>query len=507
MAFDRRDPTCDEPRGYAPRVPRIPDIAIRIAIGAGLVALTAYSAWQRWEALAVSPFPLGVDGYFYPLEVRALLEHGALQYPASPLTFWFMVPFAAMTDPITGAKLGAAIGPALVALPAYAIGARLGRSRGAGLVAAALASMTASSQYLSTEFVKQGFGLTVGLTALWLLLRMLDRPTRPRIAVFALATLATLLTHKLAAGLVIGFALPAIIDDARGRGALRGRRLLYLLVIGAIALVVIIVLGLVAPQRFMSPADVALVRVSHAEWSLPALALPHYRLVFGHEAALGIVAAITAIVALARRPYDHKQLATRVVAIGAIALAIIIAIPWLAVDDPQGLGFRLRLSAHIPLALCAAIATQLIPRYRDAICAVIAIVLALRLPVDRAEGRVLMHPALVSAALAAKIPPGKTVIVPERHILFMVAYYTRAPVSLRPESIAHDDRMRMMPLAFIGADSPLEHALDDARALPDPPLGLHPRHRNGLVLVSEATWDWLVARVGAKSYWAKWPTI
>lgn len=494
---------------------RIPDNAIRVAIAVGLIALTAYSAWQRWQALCFSPFPLGVDGYFYPLQIRALLEHGALQYPASPLTFWFMAPLAAATDPMTGAKLGAAIGPALIALPAYLVGARLGRSRGAGLVAAVLASMTASSQYLSTEFVKQGFGLTVGLTALWLLLRMLERPSRTRIALFALAVIATLLAHKLAAGLVLVFALPAIIEDARGRGALRGRRLLYMLVIGAVALIAIVVLGVIAPQRFMSPADLALLRLSHAEWSLPALALPRYQLVFGHEAALGVAAAVAAIVSLAIRPFGNKEFATRVIALGAIALALVIAIPWLAVDDPQGLGFRLRLSAHVPLALCAAIATQLVPAarregapaYRDAIGAVIAIVLALRLPVDRTEGRVLMHPALVSAAMAAKIPAGKTVIVPERHILFMVAYYTHAPVSLRPELIPHDARVRIMPLAFIGADSPLDHALDDARVLPDPPIGLHPRHRNGLVLVSETTWEWLVARVGLNSYWAKWPTI
>ncbi|HSD89221.1 MAG TPA: hypothetical protein VLB44_16950, partial [Kofleriaceae bacterium] len=153
---------------------RVPGWAIRIAVGILLVALVAFSAWQRWQALAVSPFPLGVDGYFYPIEVRSLLEHGTLQYPASPLTFWFMAPFAAATDPITGAKLGAAIGGALIALPAYPVGVRLGRGgRGAGLVAAVLASQLASSQYLSTEFVKQGFGLTVGLTALWLLLRAL----------------------------------------------------------------------------------------------------------------------------------------------------------------------------------------------------------------------------------------------------------------------------------------------------------------------------------------------
>ena len=69
------------------------------------------------------PYPVGVDGYFYPIQLRSLLEHGHLQYPPSPLTFWLMAPFAAVTDPITGAKLGAALLGALVALPAYAVGA------------------------------------------------------------------------------------------------------------------------------------------------------------------------------------------------------------------------------------------------------------------------------------------------------------------------------------------------------------------------------------------------
>lgn len=480
---------------------------IRLAIAIGLVALMTYSAWQRWTALSVSPFPLGVDGYFYPVQVRALLEHGTLQYPASPLTFWFMWPFAAVTDPITGAKLGAAIGPALIVLPAYFVGGRIGRSRGGGFVAAVLASMTASSQYLSTEFVKQGFGLAAALAALWLLLRMLERPTHARVAAFAAGLLATVLAHKLAAAIVIAFALPAIVEDARGRGNLRGRRLLYLLVTCVVGLIVVVILGLVAPQRFVSPSDLAKLRLSSAEWSLPALALPRYRLVFGYEAALGAAAAAFAIVTLVVRPFDSKQFATRVVAIGAICFALVVALPWLAVDDPQGLGFRLRLAAHVPLALCAAIAVSLIPRYRDPIAAAFALALALRIPVDRAEGRVLAHPALVSAVMAAKIPEGKTVVVPERHILFMVAYYTRAPVSLRPELIPHDRRVRMMPLAFIGMDSPLDRAIDEARTLEDPPIGFHARHRNGLVLVTEGTWEWLVERVGKSSRWARWPTI
>ena len=114
-------------------------------------------------------------------------------------------------------------------------------------------------------------------------------------------------------------------------------------------------------------------------------------------------------------------------------------------------------------------------------------------------------------ASTRQIPPGATVIVPERHILFMVAWYARAPVSLRPELVPYSQRVRMMPLAFVGMGSPLDEALDRARATPGitPPIGLHPRHRNGLVLVTEATWDWLLAQLpaDARARFARWPTI
>ena len=69
----------------------------------------------------------------------------------------------------------------------------------------------------------------------------------------------------------------------------------------------------------------------------------------------------------------------------------------------------------------------------------------------------------------------------------------------------------MMPLAFIGMDSPLEAAIDRARSEPSitPPIGLHPSHRNGLVLVTEPTWDWLLSQLppDARAYWGRWPTI
>jgi hypothetical protein len=287
-------------------------------VAIALAGLVAYSFYQRWQVLAASPFPLGVDGYFYPIQVRALLETGSLQYPSSPLTFWLMAPLAAATDPITGAKLGAALGGALVALPAYAVGARFGRNpprqqsegsglragaRGAGMIAAAVAASSATSAYLTIEFVKQSIGLTIGLAALWLLLRALDHPTRLRKALAVAGFAAALLTHKLAAVALIAIAIPAVIEEARGRAVLRGRRLLYTLVAVVVLVMVLLVLALAFP--FLLPGDPALLAgmlSTHAEWTAPALATPRLVLDFDHEARLARIGAIGAAVARQPRP-------------------------------------------------------------------------------------------------------------------------------------------------------------------------------------------------------------
>jgi hypothetical protein len=69
----------------------------------------------------------------------------------------------------------------------------------------------------------------------------------------------------------------------------------------------------------------------------------------------------------------------------------------------------------------------------------------------------------------------------------------------------------VLPLHFIGEGSALDRALIAARAQPQlvPPLGLHPRHPNGLVLVAEPTWTWLLGQLPAndRAYFAAWPTI
>ena len=226
----------------------------------------------------------------------------------------------------------------------------------------------------------------------------------------------------------------------------------------------------------------------------------------GHEALTGGILAVGAAVVLVVRP--PRQ---RVVAWAVVGLGLLIAIPWLAVDDPQGLGFRLRLIAFVPRALCAAIILAAVPA-RALIAPALAVVALYVAPMGvRVDGEIVTHPALVTSALALQeqLPADAVAIVPERHIAFMVAWYADVAVALRPEHIPYARRWRVLPLSFIGAGSPLDEALIRARSLPAPPLGLHPRHPNGMVLVSEPTWDWLLAQLppATRAHFARWPTI
>jgi len=502
-----------------------------------LAALVARSFAERWAALGSTPFPLGVDGYYYPIQLRSLLETGSLAYPAAPLAFWLMAPLAALTDPITGAKLGAALYGALIAVPAYGVGARLGRGRGAGLVAAAVAAQSAGSAYLTIEFVKNGIGLLAALAALWLLLRALEAPTRGRAVAAALAIAAAALTHKMAAGVIAVVALPALLAAAAGRGRLRGRRLLYAIGALSAAALAALAIGLLFPQRLLSPADAALARglfTADARWDVPAYAGARAELTLGHEALIGACLAIAAWLALTRRGGRAIAAATRAIiprehvgeappagppgdtaaAFAIAALAVVIALPWLDVTDAQGLAFRLRIAAFVPLALLAAtLAGRLAAwlRHRDLALAALAAVIALSTPGERDEGRVATHPALVTSiqAMAGRIPPGDTVIVPERHVTFMIAWYLRVPVRLRPEPVPPEHRRRVVLLNWIRDGGPeLDRALLAARDRPPPaaPIGLHPSHPNGMVLLSEPAWQAIAASLPPDSPWPRWPT-
>lgn len=514
----------------------------RVACGLAVAGLAAWAFAARLSFLLTSPYPYGIDGYFYAVQARSILEDGKLYYPSAPLVPWFLALFAAVSNPIVGAKVGAAAGTALAVVPAYLVARRASGSRAAALVGAALVATSPTAFYLSTEFVKQGVGLTLALSFLAALAAALEQGGRGRAALAAALALACALAHKTSLGLAAATGAPVVLAHLWRAGRRRA------CAAAALALVVFAALLLfVAPDARRLAAGLL---GADPDPTLPALALRgRAPLRFGHEVALAAALGVLAVVFFAR------ERAASPIASGFAAFALFLGLPWLDVTHEQGLAYRLRLAASFPVGPLAAVvfarasafvgarlagsarstasssageasaspssravsvtATSGSPSGRVRAFAAVVVgtaILVLR-PASAREGVVRTHPDLAAAVsrLAGRVPEGATVVTPERHIAFMVTWYARVPARLRPPEGRSPSRfVRLLPGAWIGPE--LRAALDElaARPRPDVPPAheLHPRLRHGLVLVAEPTWEHLITRLSARAreHYQRWPT-
>jgi hypothetical protein len=474
------------------------------ALAAALaVALFLLAGWLRLRGLLASPYPCGVDGYWYLMQARAWIEQGRFAYPSAPLVPWSMAQLARVVDPVLAMKLVAAFGSAALVLPAFLVARRVA-GPGPALLGAALTATSAESSFLATEFVKQAVGLPLAVGFLVALDACLAQPKRARAAVAIVLLAACAATHKTAVGLALLLGLGPLAPwfwQRRSHARVR---------VGAIVLAGAVVAGVVLAW----PRGLAHLLSAHADLGFAVLATPgRAPLVLGHEVAwVAGLAAAALLVLWLRRPRS----ATAGLVLGFVVLGLAQALPWLSVADDQGLGYRLRLCGCICLAPCAAlVAAEVSRRWSPALrAALLGAALAAVLSVrswQAHEGVVTAHPAMVEATarLAGKVPAGTLVVVPERHTAFMAAYYGRLDVRLRPPPALDPARtLRLLPGAAIRPG--LWAALDELRARPRPDIAptvaLHAMHPNGLVLLSEATFQHLLARLpeAEQQWYRRW---
>ncbi|MCC6996906.1 MAG: phospholipid carrier-dependent glycosyltransferase [Deltaproteobacteria bacterium] len=407
---------------------------------AAVLALVAWAVWARLGLLCADERAVGVDGYYYAVQLRALLEHGQLHYASAPVSLWLMLPFAAGFGVLTGAKVAAAVLTALAAVPGYLVVRRLTRSRAAGVLSAALLATSAQGFFLSTEFVKQGIALTLLLCALAALAAWRDpaAPERsgwrrwlaPGLAVgFALATA---FAHKLAFGLLVIFMLRALV--LAPPAGLRSRA-------GVIAAGVAVAALVVAILVSFGARDLATVRelLGHAG------RMHHRREVWLAAAAAVSLAVTLALTSTSTALPPHTFVLAILAGPAAIGLFLLV-LPF--ATGPNALGPRLRLCAFIPLALCAPVAlSRLAARLhlppRIAASALLALALAIVVVTPRRprEGVVRTPPAVLTLArLATAVPADALIITTERRLAYFITWATRlsapshppAPIALDP---------------------------------------------------------------------------
>jgi hypothetical protein len=180
-----------------------------------MLAAVAGRAWLLFS----TRFVPGVNGAYYLVQARALLERGRLGIADMPLTFYLHAALSWLLAKISGialmdaimvaVKVCDAVLPALVAWPVFVLVRRWAKARGRGdavpLVAAALASLSLPWFLMVGELQKNSLALVWFALLATTLHGWLQKPTRGRGAALLAALFPLGLTHigVFGAGLVL----------------------------------------------------------------------------------------------------------------------------------------------------------------------------------------------------------------------------------------------------------------------------------------------------------------
>lgn len=335
---------------------------------AGAVICVASGVRLAW--LLAWRVPLGLDGYYYVLQVRSILTRGTPHFstPFALPHYLLAVPAFVAGDPVTGLKIGTAIVGALLAMSAGLLVWRLSGRAFWALTASASVSVSSLNQAFCTEFIAN----YVGLLACAGLLLALERRTRSADRLRSnllvlLAIIACVATHRSAA-LVAVLTVGAYAIAARWHG----RRVLLLAIVGTAT--VTIVLALADRVRAGLPPLLQWLLADLGRWPMPRLGDGLFR---AEAAALAIALPLLAI---ARR---RDAEATNWSLVGALACvaAVLVLNPWATYG--QGLGGipgRLGLWGLLFVPIVVAIALETVSRGTGASWRAAAAVLAILAP-------------------------------------------------------------------------------------------------------------------------------
>ena len=309
------------------------------------------------------PLAHGLDGWYYVLQVRSLLD-GAPLFADRSVVFGLLAALAALTgDVILANKLAACLFGGLTALGGLLAGWRWTGSLAGGVACGAWWALSPLRLSITAEFLKNSGGVAV--LAL-LIAALAGTSRRAQAAALGLALLGPLV-HKLTG--VLGLLLVAGVVGYR----LLARRLppRVLLVAAGAAVAVVLSAGLLRPED--------LARLTGAETGQPRWMLVQTgRLIASEKLELAVVhlAPVLLSLGLLRRP-DLRPLGLAVLPISLAVLAPGLPLGW------DLTAWRLLLMGFVPVGLLAA----LIATRRPLVAAGILLVGLLSLPGTLSVGR------------------------------------------------------------------------------------------------------------------------
>lgn len=165
---------------------------------AALLILMTVVSWHDLAFLLQYPVAVGLDGYYYVLQVDELLKHGRFYYPTTtPFVLYFLTGIRFLTgDTVLAVKVGSIVLHALLCLGIFALVTSATRSIWLGVLGIALASSSQLHFYMLAEFIKNLGAVTLLLWCGWVALQA-ARTRRTRLIYFSLLCLtAATISHR-----------------------------------------------------------------------------------------------------------------------------------------------------------------------------------------------------------------------------------------------------------------------------------------------------------------------
>lgn len=170
------------------------------------------TAALRFFMLSSSEYPAGLDGYYYALQAKSLLTHGALENPSAETGFYACALCSLITkNAVIGCKLWAAISNALIPLSVFVFLETLFRKKRpfAALTALLLSAASPSVTALCINYINNQTGLAFFFLYGASVIALVQNGCRKKRALFAFLSLALfalcLISHLVSAAYALIF--------------------------------------------------------------------------------------------------------------------------------------------------------------------------------------------------------------------------------------------------------------------------------------------------------------
>lgn len=322
-----------------------------------LAAALSITLVRDFDYLFGSPYPYGIDGYYYMAHIEPSMNGGVPDSAMPPLAFWILRGFAQLVSPVAAVKLAAMGCLTATALAAFGLIAASTRAPLAGALAACIILNGFMREELAIDFLKQSLGHFFLLLAMGILMLQKPRHVLGLGIALALAIAGAFLAHTLAGVLAC---LVAASYVATGLARRVVGRWTYPVAPVALTAVLWVLTALAPVALHVAPPEIQQTYghwfqaspVLHAASLLDTLGDTSRRVPKNAILTVSLAAASAALVIHGVRHGNAHTGAVHLAAASIPAFALAYS-PWLtpAVENPFGAELRLVCALSIPAAL------------------------------------------------------------------------------------------------------------------------------------------------------------